>query len=336
MIHAFGWAAVVFVGTLAATEALCKLAPRVGLLAHPNARSSHARATPTGGGVGFVLPLLVCFACMAAEYPPALPLLVAGFAIAALGLVDDFVDVPRSVRLGCHFALAAGATLWLFAPGWLVGGALILGLVWWLNLYNFMDGIDGLAASQAAGWAAGALALGDVGASAPPLWALLAASAAFLCFNWAPARVFMGDAGAGFLGLATGVAALWLWRSGEFPIVASAILLLPFWFDATYTLIVRVVTGQAFADAHRTHLYQILARRFGHGRTTSLLWLHLLVWLGPLAAVALAFPAWRVMCLLVAAAPMAALCVACRAGVPSPPAEADARRGATGAGAADG
>lgn len=319
MSGTFPWitTAGVFVGTLAATAAVWKLAPRLGLLAHPNARSSHARPTPTGGGIGFALPLLACFAWLSEDYRPAAPLLFAGGAVALLGLLDDFVDVRRSVRLACHFALAAGVWLWLFAPGWLLGGAMILGLAWWLNLYNFMDGIDGLAASQAAAWAAAALALGDATASAPLLWALLAACVAFLCFNWAPARIFMGDCGAGFLGLVTGVGALWLWRSGELPIVASAIVLLPFWFDATYTLIVRVVTGQAFAVAHRTHLYQIIARRLGHGRAAALLWLHVLVWLAPLAAVALAFPAWQVFCLLLAAVPMAVLCVTLRAGMPS-------------------
>ena len=337
MIGPLPWVitAGVFLGTLAATAAVCKLAPRIGLLAHPNARSSHLHTTPTGGGIGFALPLLACFALLSENYPPGLPLLLGGAAVALLGLLDDFMNVPRSVRLACHFAVAAGVALSLFAPGWLLGGAMILGLAWWLNLYNFMDGIDGLAASQAAAWAAGALALGDVGASAPLLWALLAASAAFLCFNWAPARVFMGDAGAGFLGLVTGVGALWLWRGGELPIVASAILLLTFWFDATYTLIVRVVTGQAFATAHRTHLYQIIARRLGHGRATSLLWLHVLVWLAPLADASLAFPAWRMFCLLLATAPMAALCVTFRAGMPSPQGVEDARRGG-GLGAADG
>ena len=319
MTSAFPWiaAASVFTGTLAATAAVWKLAPRIGLLAHPNARSSHAQATPTGGGIGFALPLLVYFALLIEDYRPAAPLLLAGGAVALLGLLDDFTDVRRSVRLACHFALAAAVALWLFAPGWVLGGAMILGLAWWLNLYNFMDGIDGLAASQAAAWAAGALALGDIAASAPLLWALLAASAAFLCCNWAPARIFMGDAGAGFLGLITGVGALWLWRGGELPIVASAILLLTFWFDATYTLIVRVVTGQAFADAHRTHLYQIIARRLGHGRATALLWLHVLIWLAPLAAAALAFPAWQALFALLAAAPMAVLCVALRAGMPA-------------------
>ena len=319
-------AAVAFLGTLATSWAMWKLAPRVGLLAHPNVRSSHAEPKATGGGIGFVLPLLACFALAASDYRPAPVLLVAGAAIAALGLLDDFRDVRRSVRLGCHFALASGAVLWLDAPGPVLAGAAILGLVWWLNLYNFMDGIDGLAASQAAAWAAGALLLGDAALSAPLLWALVAASAAFLCFNWAPARMFMGDAGACFLGLVTGIAALWLWRSGEFPIVASAILLLSFWFDASYTLIVRVVTRQAFAQAHRTHLYQIVAARIGHGRAVSLFWLHVLAWLGPLAALSVAFPRWRLLLLFVAAAPMAFACWVWRAGL-APPNGADAGRG---------
>lgn len=310
-------AALVFVGTLAATAAMWKLAPRVGLLAHPNARSSHAAATPTGGGVGFVVPLSAVLALWAADYPPAWALLLAGVGIAALGLADDVLDLRRSVRLGCHVALAALCVLWLVAPGAWAAGLLILGLVWWVNLYNFMDGIDGLAASQALAYAAGVLALGDAGAATPLFWALAAASAAFLCFNWAPARVFMGDAGAGFLGLVTGVAALWLWWRGAFPVVASAILLLTFWFDATYTLIVRVVTGQAFADAHRTHLYQHIAGRVGHGSATALFWLHVVLWLAPFAALSLAFPAWRIACLVVAMAPLAVACVVGRAGLPA-------------------
>ena len=319
MTSAFPWIATagVFVGTLAATAVMCKLAPRLGLLAHPNARSSHAETTPTGGGVGFVLPLIVLFSLWAADYPPAGALLVAGLAIAVLGLADDLVDLARGVRLGCHVTLAALCVLWLLSPGVWIAVALALGLVWWVNLYNFMDGIDGLAASQALGYAVGALALGDAGASSPLLWALGAAAAGFLCFNWAPARIFMGDAGAGFLGLATGVAALWLWWGGGFPIVASAILLLTFWFDATYTLMVRVVTGQAFTQAHRTHLYQLIARRAGHGRTTALFWLHLLVWLAPLAALSAAAPAWASVCLIVAMAPMAVACVFWRAGQPA-------------------
>ena len=307
-------AAFVLAGTLATTAAMCKLAPRIGLLAHPNARSSHAKPTPTAGGIGFVLPSLAVFALLAPEHPPSATLLVAGLAITVLGLVDDALDVYRSVRLACHVLLITGSVLWLFHPGLLAGVIFAIGLAWWLNLYNFMDGIDGIAASQAVAYAGGVLALGHADGSTPMLWALLAASAGFLCFNWPPARIFMGDAGAGFLGLVIGVTALWLWQSDEFPIAASAILLLTFWFDATYTLIVRVVTGQAFADAHRTHLYQIVARHLGHGLAVALFWLHFLAWLLPLAALSVALPEWRLVILAVAAVPLACACARFRAG----------------------
>ncbi len=310
-----GLAAVsMFVVTAAATALVWKVVPRFGLLAHPNERSSHAKPTPSGGGLGFVVPMVAWFALAASDYAPALALAIAGTAVAALGLLDDIRDIRRDLRLVCHFALAAGCVLWLLEPGVLVAGALILGLAWWLNLYNFMDGIDGIAASQTAAYAAAALALGSLDQSETFAWVLLAASLGFLCFNWAPAKVFMGDVGSGFLGLATGVFALWLWRSGELPFVASAILLLAFWFDASYTLFVRIVTGQAFADAHRMHLYQIVSRRLGHGLTTALFWLHMLMWLTPLAGAAAAFPQWQFACLTVACLPVAIACVVLRAG----------------------
>ena len=308
-------AAAVFFATAATTAALCELAPRLGLLARPNARSSHERPKPTGGGVAFALPLLVVCAIEAARYPPAVALLPTGAAIAVVGLLDDRWEVWRSARLVLHCVLAAGIAWWLFAPPALLAATLILGLVWWINLYNFMDGIDGLAASQAGAYAAAALVLGDIGGSAPMLWALVAANAAFLCFNWAPARIFMGDAGAGLLGLVVGVLALWLWRDGELAIVASAILLLTFWFDASYTLIVRVATGQAFARPHRTHLYQIVARRVGHGYATGFFWLHFLGWLVPWAALSVAFPPWRFACLAGALLPLALACVVLKPGL---------------------
>lgn len=126
----------------------------------------------------------------------------------------------------------------------------------------------------------------------------------------------MGDVGSGFLGLTTGVLALWLWQSAEVPFVASCILLLAFWLDASYTLGVRIVTGQAFAEPHRSHLYQIVARRLGHGRTAVLFWLHWMLWLLPLAALAVHFPAWQFALLAVACLPLAAACVWLRAGMP--------------------
>ena len=306
-------------GVFAATAVLSAILWQAGprrLLAYPNPRSSHTAPTPSGGGCAFVVAVVGWLIMFGSDFAPAAVLAVGGVVVAVVGLVDDVRDVPPLIRLGCHLAVAAGCVGVLFAPDALIAAALVIGLAWWLNLYNFMDGIDGIAASQAAAYGGGVLLLADAGQAQPFAGVLLAAAAGFLLFNWAPAKLFMGDVGSGFLGLVTGVFALWLADVGEVPAVASAILLLAFWFDATYTLIVRVVTRQAFASAHRSHLYQVLARRLGHGTTTSIFCLHFAVWLLPLAWLAVHFPRWQLACLAIAAAPIAVACVMFRAGSP--------------------
>ena len=299
----------------AAATALTRFAAvRLGLLAEPNPRSSHATPTPTAGGLGFIVPVVGFLVLAADDYPPALVLAAAGVGIALVGFLDDVKDLRRDLRLVAHLATATGCVALLTDEPLLVTAVLILALVWWINLYNFMDGIDGIAASQAVVYAGGVLAIGEPGQSAGLAWVLLAASVGFLCFNWAPARIFMGDTGSGFLGVVTGSLALMLWQSGELPAVASLILLVGFWFDASYTLGVRIVTGQAFADAHRSHLYQILSRRWGHGPTTALFGAHAVVWLAPLAALSVAFPAWQAAWLVAACVPAGCACIAFRAG----------------------
>ena len=312
-------AAGVFVATALLGALLCRAAPRLGLVAHPNRRSSHTQPTPSGGGLAFALVLVVWLVFFADDFRPAAMLALAGAAVAILGLLDDIKELRRDVRLACHLGLAAGCVVGLFEPGLFVAAILCLGLVWWLNLYNFMDGIDGIAASQAVAFALGALLIGDLAQSQTFVWVLLAAALGFLTVNWAPAKIFMGDVGSGFLGLTSGVLALWLWETGELPLVASSILLLTFWLDASYTLGVRIVTGQAFAEAHRSHLYQIVARRLGHGRATSLFWLHWALWLLPLAALSTWVPArlaWQLPCLVAACLPMAVACAKLRSGMP--------------------
>ena len=264
----------------------------LGLVAAPNARSSHEVATATGGGVGIVVALLVWFALAArfGEGVPASALLVAGTVLAIVGLLDDLSDLPRSFRLVCQVGAAGLCVAWLFHTNVWLDLVLILLAVWFVNLYNFMDGIDGLAASQGAAFALGVLVVGDANLASGSLLVLLAACAGFLCLNWAPARVFMGDVCSGFLGLVVFVLALWLHATGEFYIAASAVLLAVFWFDATWTLCVRIVTGQRFMEAHRSHLYQIISRRLGHGATTGLFWAYWALWLLPLAWAVGAWP----------------------------------------------
>jgi len=119
-----------------------------------------------------------------------------------------------------------------------------------------------------------------------------AAVGGFLIFNWTPARVFMGDVGSGFLGFLVWMIALALAATQTVPFVASMVLLTVFWFDASYTLGVRIVTGQAFADAHRSHLYQRVAQRAGHGMTVAIFSCYALVWLYPLSVAVMKVPEW--------------------------------------------
>ena len=307
-------AAAMLLGAAAATALTRAAALRLKWLAQPNARSSHAKPTPTAGGLGFVAPLVVYLAFSASDSPSAAVLATVGIVLAVLGLIDDVRDLQRTLRLATHIAAAAGCVLLLTETNALAAVVLILGLAWWINLYNFMDGIDGIAASQCVIFAAGALAIGQLQQSESLAWALLGASAGFLLFNWAPAKIFMGDAGSGFLGIVTGAFALILWQNGELPFVASLILLVGFWFDASYTLGFRIATGQPFADAHRSHLYQILSRRLGHGRTTALFCGHAALWLAPLAAMAVHYPAWQPAWLAAACVPIAIACIVFKAG----------------------
>ncbi len=205
--------------------------------------------------------------------------------LAALGLIDDLRDLPARVRLPIQGIAVAGSARErsLFAiplvvapisihPAWLVYGLDFLIVLWMVNLYNFMDGIDGIAATQCVGLLRGGavdrpprrvhggIPLGFARAPPPGFW----------CSITPPARIFMGDVGSGLLGLLIAIASLTLDARGQMPLIASLILLAGFWFDATYTLCVRIASGQKFASAHRSHLYQKCARRFGHGRTTTM------------------------------------------------------------------
>jgi Fuc2NAc and GlcNAc transferase len=294
-------------------------------LSIPNARSSHTVPTPTLGGIGIVVPVLVVAAFV--DDPLARAVLAGGVPLAIVGAVDDVRDLPASVRWPVHVA-AAIAALWLLPvpplvlppfsveAAWLVLPLTALLLVWLVNLYNFMDGIDGLAAVQCVTFAAGVVWLGADGAAATLAIALMGAAGGFLCLNRAPARIFMGDVGSGFLGFSFGVLALALAVDGTVPFVASMVLLTGFWFDATWTLCARMLAGRRFTAPHRDHLYQKLARRFGHGRTTLGYLAMNVLWLTPFAAWADASPRHSLLAVGAAVLPWLAGCVILRAGTP--------------------
>lgn len=228
----------------------------------PNARSLHVTPTPRVGGIGIVAGMLAAAAWLMAASPAAshaaLPIVLAALALTAVSMLDDLRGLPVALRFLTHFAAAAACLLALGLSGWaLLAGT--LAVVWMTNLYNFMDGSDGLAGGMATvgfGALAGAAWLhGDTGLAA--LCAAIAASAlAFLRFNFPPARIFMGDAGSiplGFMAATLGILGaqqnVWPW---SFPLLAFS----PFVVDASVTLTRRALRGEKVWHAHRSHYYQ--------------------------------------------------------------------------------
>ena len=247
-----------------------RLAERIAL-DRPNARSLHDRVVPRVGGL-VVVGITATFGLVATTGLGVL----AGMAgaLMLLGWLDDRHGLPVGVRLVVQLISAFAATMLLLPAAsvwlWL---ALALALTWAMNLYNFMDGADGLAGGMAV-FGFGAYAVAAL-TDAPGL-ALLSATAAgaalgFLPHNWAPARVFMGDAGSvplGFLAGALGVAG---WSGGIWPAWFPLLVFSPFVADASVTLLRRALRGERVWQAHREHLYQRMVRSgLGHGPTAAL------------------------------------------------------------------
>jgi Fuc2NAc and GlcNAc transferase len=250
-------------------------APKTRLLDVPNQRSMHTRATPRGGGLAIVLVSLVgLIAALVVEARPDWPVVggyVAGaLLIAGVSFLDDLRRVPAGYRLALHFVAAALMVAGLApqltagregAIGWLIVGIGILWTVGLTNAYNFMDGIDGLAATQGVVTAAG-LAFLAAATNEPyfELFALLVAAGCvgFLIHNWPPARIFMGDIGSAFLGFTFAYLALAVDPVSPRVTFVGALLLWPFIFDALLAVIRRAVRGENIFAAHRSHLYQRL------------------------------------------------------------------------------
>jgi len=259
-------------------------------LDHPNERSLHAQPVPRVGGIGILVGVLLAFVLVRAE--PVLAALVA--VLAVVSYLDDRSHLPIALRFGAH-ALAAIVFVLTAAPGlhpvW--QAALVLATMWVTNLYNFMDGSDGLAGGMAlfgfGAYALGAWLAGDavfvvVAAS------VAAASTAFLVFNFPPAKVFMGDAGSiplGFLAAALGILG---WRAGHWPLWFPVLVFSPFIIDASLTLARRVLRGERVWRAHRSHYYQRLVQLgWGH-RNTALVEYALMAACGALGLWALGQP----------------------------------------------
>ncbi|MBC3476322.1 MraY family glycosyltransferase [Pseudomonas taiwanensis] len=269
----------------------------------PNARSSHSVPTPRGGGVAIVVAFLIALLWLNGaaliNATTTWSLFGAGAFIAVLGFLDDHGHIAARWRLLGHFGASLWALFWLggLPPLTMFGVELNLGwlghvvglfyLVWLLNLYNFMDGIDGIASVEAITVCLGAcmvyLLIDVPGLLLAPLL-LASAVAGFLVWNFPPARIFMGDAGSGFLGVALGVLSIQAaWVSPKLFYV-WLILLGVFIVDATVTLLRRLLRGDKVYEAHRSHAYQYASRSFGrHLPVTMAVLVINLLWLWPIA-----------------------------------------------------
>ncbi|MBM3106671.1 glycosyltransferase family 4 protein [Pseudomonas sp. V1] len=300
----FGITALAGVAALGLTWLLRRYALARSIMDIPNARSSHSVPTPRGGGVAIVVAFLVALIWMGGggiiEPSITWALLGAGASIAVLGFLDDHGHIAARWRLLGHFGASLWALLWLggLPPLIVFGAELDLGwlghllalfyLVWLLNLYNFMDGIDGIASVEAITTCLGACllyVLAGIPGLVPVSLVLAAAVAGFLFWNFPPARIFMGDAGSGFLGIALGVLSLQAaWASSNL-FCAWLILLGVFIVDATVTLLRRLMRGDKVYEAHRSHGYQFASRQYGRHLPVTLAVLCInLIWLLPIAA----------------------------------------------------
>lgn len=239
------------------------------LLDQPNPRSLHAAATPRIGGLGIMAGFLVAAAVFGLlDYRWLAPTAL----VLAVSVLEDWRGVAAAWRLAAHL-VAAGIFAWLVLrePGPLWFTIAVLAVAWMTNLYNFMDGADGLAGGMAvAGFGSYGVAAGIGGdaAFAALNFSLATAAAAFLVFNFHPARTFMGDAGSiplGFLAAAFGILG---WQRGMWPAWFPVLVFSPFILDASVTLAKRLLRGEKVWQAHRSHYYQRLIQAgWGHRRT---------------------------------------------------------------------
>jgi Fuc2NAc and GlcNAc transferase len=312
-----------------------RIAAGRGVLDVPNPRSSHQVPTPRGGGLAIVVVTTTCLLVLALRglfrWDVLAALTGGGLVVALVGFVDDRRSLSAAVRLGVHFSAALWALLCLgglppldvrgvvFAPGW-VGYALgALGIVWTLNLFNFMDGIDGIAASEAAFVALGGAALSALagGTAEVTFGGLLlgAACLGFLTWNWPPARIFLGDVGSGYLGYVLAVLALAAARANPTALWTWLVLGGVFFVDATLTLFRRTARGERIHQAHRSHAYQLLAQRWGsHRRVTLTVTAVNVLWLLPCALLTTVYPARAPWITLGALAPIVVVVVIAGAG----------------------
>ncbi|WP_443006220.1 MULTISPECIES: MraY family glycosyltransferase [unclassified Serratia (in: enterobacteria)] len=307
MMLVSGIAITIFILSFILTFGLRIYALKHNVIDIPNQRSSHSIPTPRGGGVSIVICLLFGLVLLALLDLVTLSLmfsfLLAGGITALIGFLDDHGHIAARWRLLMHFLAATAGLFFLgqfpvidllgypFSAGWVGMIFALVYLVWMLNLYNFMDGINGLASMEAIFFSVASLLILFISVPNAEHTALFiislllgSATLGFIFWNFPQAKIFMGDAGSGFLGITIGLIVLHIAQLDSKLFIAEICLLGIFIVDATLTLLRRLLSGKKFYEAHASHTYQILARKYAsHKPVTIGAFLINLVWLTPCA-----------------------------------------------------
>jgi len=287
-------ASVIFLAVLLISCMLTSCALTYGLWRFPlrnfwdkaGDRSLHAGVVPRSGGIAMVVAFVAAYVAIGLPFFSPV-LMMALLLLCGVSLWDDITPIAAMWRLvvqvvACALMVFAGnlyVLLWDGVPVLISQLVTLLGMIWMINLYNFMDGMDGFASGMGMfGFATLSLLgylQGDLDYSVINA-VLVAAIAGFWVWNFPPARIFMGDTGAISLGALAGVMALLGAQRELFPLWVPAIIFSPFWVDATYTLFRRILRRDKYWQAHRTHLYQRLVIA-GLGHRGVVLWQYLLM-----------------------------------------------------------
>ena len=304
------------------------------IIDNPNERSSHSIPTPRGGGVAvvvsYILGIMLLIYLGHLSQHVGLTLIFSGFIIALLGFLDDHGHINSMLRLAIHFMVAIGVVVSLggfsevkifnnFLLGFSANIIAVLFLVWLLNLYNFMDGINGIASVEAITTLMSMAVIYFIfklQLNIEILWLLSACAFGFLLWNFPKAKIFMGDACSGFLGLTLGILALIALKENLALFCAWIICLGVFVVDATFTLIRRVLAGYKMYDAHRSHSYQILSRKWNSHTPVTLLVAGInILWLLPVAYWTVAKSNYPEVGVLIAYLPLIMIVIYSKAGV---------------------
>lgn len=277
--------AAVFTAAAAITFYLSRTASRFNVLDTPNPRSLHQHPVPRTGGLAIYLAVLAACALLWPVFHAASLVWYMALvtALSLVALADDYFNLSIATRLAaqviaavllCSQGLLIGPDflpgLFWRPPQWIAFAATVLYIVWMVNLYNFMDGMDGLAAGMAA---IGFLFYALLSAMALDIYlmslclVLASASAGFLAFNFPPAKIFMGDVGSVLLGFSLAVVSLLAHQRNTAPLWVGVLIFSPFIMDATVTVLRRAATAERFWRPHKSHYYQVLVQSFGHRRT---------------------------------------------------------------------